>query len=225
MGMKELSFEPVLLLAAIGGVTDQWMADGGEVSANLMGAPRLQARLEIGLGRKLLQHGEMRARLTGRGARDGHPVTLARGAPDRRIDRPRAGGEPTFRQSQVHAFDLPLADLFLKRCMSRVGTSDNQQAAGSPVEAVNDARAFGVRAARKHLPQRLHKSRPLMRRGWMNDEPGRLVDHREHLVEVNYAWLGNQSAAWRRRATASSAAPAVIATSARLKGGQKSTSM
>ena len=165
------------------------MPDRGEVGADLMGAPGLQARLEIGLGGEQLQHGEVGARLARGRARDRHPVPLPRGAADRGVDRPGARGEAAAGEGQVEALDLAPLTWRLERRVRRVGAGDDQQAAGALVETVDDARSLRVRRPAKDLAQLADQGRAAVRGRRVDDEAGGLVDDGERLVEVDDAQL------------------------------------
>ena len=125
VGVEELALEAVLPLAAVRGVAGERMADRGEVGADLVGAAGLQPGLQVGLGAQQLDHLEMGACLARGGAGDGHAVALARGAPDRGVDRAGSRGEPPPRQGQVDPLDLrgagpaPAAPRGPRRCGRR----------------------------------------------------------------------------------------------------------
>ena len=56
VGVQELALQAVAPRAAVGGVAGQGMPDRGEMGADLVRAPGLQARLQVGLGGEQLQH-------------------------------------------------------------------------------------------------------------------------------------------------------------------------
>ena len=148
-------------------------------------------------------------------------MPLPRGAADRRVDRSGARGEAPTRQGQIEALDLAALHLGLEGGVRRVGSGDDQQAAGALVEAVDDARAPRVPPTAEDLAQLVDQGRAAMRGRRVDDEAGGLVDHGERLVEMDDAQLrGHRPSGSRRKAIASSTTPIVIAVSARLKGGQ-----
>ena len=227
VGVQELALEAVALLAAVGRVAGQRVADRGEVGADLVGAAGLQARLEVGLGGEQLEHLEVGAGLPRGGAGDRHPVALPRGAADRRVDRPGARGEPPAGQRQVDALDLAPPHLLLQGGVGLVVAGDDQQAAGLLVEPVDDPGALGVGAAAEDLAQLVDQGRPAVRGRRVDDEPGRLVDHRQRArrggrrAARSVSLRLTRSSQARAGSQASSTTPTVIATSARLNGGQE----
>ena len=83
-----------------------------------------------------------------------------------------------------------------------------------------------VAAAAEHLSELGDQGRPAVRGRRVDDEAGRLVDDGEVVVEVDDAGLERSPArSSRRKIRAKTATPTVIATSARLKGGQEPISM
>jgi hypothetical protein len=124
----------------------------------------------------------MGARLSRRSARDGHPASLARGAPDRGIDRPCARGKATSGQRQVAALNLAVLHLSLQGGVRSVAAGDNEQAAGALIEPVNDAGALGVLPTPEDLAKLLDKGRSVVGRRRVDDEAGGLVDDGERLV-------------------------------------------
>ena len=154
---------------------------------------------------------------------DRHPVALPRGAADRRVDRPRARGEPAAGQRQVDALDLAAPDLRLQRRVGLVVAGDDEQAAGVLVEPVDDPGPLGVGAAAEELPSSSTRVGPRCEGAGWTTRPAGLSTTARSLVEVDDAQLVaahllclaqvDQGEARRRRA--------VIATSARLNGGQR----
>ena len=91
--------------------------------------------------------------------------------------------------TRAEAFDLTLADLLLQRGVGGVVAGDDEQATGLLVEAVNDAGALRIGATAEDLFQLVDQGGAIVRWGRVNDKAGRLVDHREVLVEVDDAQL------------------------------------
>src|SRR6185295_393694 len=108
-------------------------------------------------------HLEMGAGLARGGAGDSHAVTLPRGTADRGVDRAGARGEPPPRQRQVHAFNLAPLDLRLQRGMGLVVASDDEQAAGALVEAMDDAGSLGVGTAAEQVAELVDQGRTAVR--------------------------------------------------------------
>src|SRR5213592_3616820 len=159
--------------------------------------------------------------LAGRSAGDGHAMALARGAADRRVDRPGPRGDTSPSQRQIDAFDVALLDLRLQRRVSGVRAGNDQKPAGVLVESVHDAGPLGVSASTKQIPEPIDERRALVRGRRVDDEPGRLVDHGEGVVDVDYLQLAaHTSCSACRWEKASSRTPAVTAMSAMLKAGQ-----
>ena len=114
-------------------------------------------------------------------------MALARGAADRRVDRPGARGEPPFGQRQVGALDLAPPHLLLQRRVGLVVAGDDEQPAGPLVEPVDDAGALGVGAAAEQLDELVDQRRPAVRGRRVDDQAGGLVDDGEALVQMDDA--------------------------------------
>ena len=69
--------------------------------------------------------------------------------------------------------------------MGLVVAGDDEQAAGALVEPVDDPRPLRVAAAAEDLAQLVDQGRAAVRGRRVDDEAGRLVDHRQLLVEVD----------------------------------------
>ena len=76
---------------------------------------------------------------------DGHPQPVAGVAPDGRLDAPDLGGHRAADQRQVALVDAARLELRLERDLGGIGAGDHEQAAGVPVETVDDARALDAR--------------------------------------------------------------------------------
>jgi hypothetical protein len=74
--------------------------------------------------------------------------------------------------------------------VGRVVAGDDQQAAGPLVEPVDDPRPLPVGAAAEDPGQLVDEGRPAVRGRRVDDQPGRLVDDRQPLVEVDDAQPG-----------------------------------
>src|SRR5215813_1295825 len=100
------------LLSAISHVTDEGMAQRGQVDADLMGTPRLETALEIGEPGKTLEHAEARhGTLARAGPRHGHAHAGACIARDRRVDHTAVTSEPPMSQAEVATRHGPAAEL------------------------------------------------------------------------------------------------------------------
>src|SRR5919109_1557708 len=118
--------------------------------------------------------------------------------------------------------------------MGVVRARDDHQPRGVLVEAVDDSGATGGAAA-EQVSERVDEGGSAVTRRRMDDEPGRLVDHRQPRVGVDYARLTDhadprpgappRSGAGAIETRTSVIAPNVIATSARLKAGHSGGSM
>jgi hypothetical protein len=82
------------------------MADRRHVGSDLMRPAGLEPDSQEGRAGIGLQHLEVRARLPRMVGADGHPLALRPVAPDRRVDRARAGVGTPLDQRQVLALDL-----------------------------------------------------------------------------------------------------------------------
>src|SRR4051812_22792319 len=92
--VEELAFEPELLpagAAPVAAVAADRMADGGEVRADLMGAPRLEPHAEQGRARKALHHLEMGDGRPRSVRTSGHRRPVQAVAAERRVDRAAVG--------------------------------------------------------------------------------------------------------------------------------------
>ena len=176
----------------VGDVADQRVADRREVGADLVGAPGLQPRLQIGLGGEQLEHREVGARLARGGAGDRHPVPLPRRAPDRRVDRAGARARAALRPAPGRrARPRGAGPAACEGAVRLVGAGDDHQAAGVLVEAVDDPGALrilphrrGARPARRPASGRCAtapggrrarpacRRRPGSRRGGRRGAPG-----------------------------------------------------
>ncbi len=166
---------------AVERIADDRMADRLQVHADLVGATGLQAHAQQRRRRQRLRDLEVRDRLA-RGVGVGR---VARAVPavaaDRCVDGAGAGRRAALDERQVLALDAPLAQLLLHRAQNRLALGRQQQAAGVAVQAVHDAAAVGVDAARgERLRQR---AGPVAGRG-MHDQAGRLVDDEQRVVLV-----------------------------------------
>ena len=97
------------------------------------------------------------------------------------------------------ALDLASLNLGLQGGVSSVGAGDNEQAAGALVESVNDAGALRVLPAAEDLAELVDKGRAMVGGRRVDDEPGRLVDDGERLVEVDDAQLRGHLSIGSRR--------------------------
>ena len=126
---------------------------------------------------------EVRARLAGAGAVDGHARAHARVAADRGLDRARARRRAALDEGQVLALERRAASA---RCSSRcdlLRARDDEQARGVAVEAVHDPGALGLAAGeprREQLGERLLA----VPAGGVHDEARPLVDDEQVLVLV-----------------------------------------
>src|SRR5579871_6372585 len=155
-GVKEVSVERegVFFLAddvggSVEGVADDWMAEGLEVDANLMGAAGLDADLDEGeravRGGKAFDDFDM-----GDGGTDtlaisrtagGHAVATDQIAADREVDGGVVLGDVAVDESDVGLFDVALGEHVAKLAVGGVVFGDEDDAAGLLVEAVDDAGA------------------------------------------------------------------------------------
>ena len=127
----------------------------------------------------------MGAGLARGGPGDGHAVALARGAADRGVDRAGARSEVPPRQGEVDPLDLAALDLRLQGAVGGVVASDDEQAAGVLVEAVDDARALRVLPPAEHVAELADQGRARVRRRRVDDQARRLVDDGEVVVDMD----------------------------------------
>ncbi len=186
VGVEELALEAVLALAAVGRVADQGVADRGEVGADLVGAAGLQTGLEVGLGAEQLDHLEVGAGLARGGARDRHPVALARGASDRGVDRAGARGEAALAPGRGRSRSTS------RRCTwaCRAAWVASLRATTSrPLVSLSSRWTIPGRSGSAPPPSRSPSSStrvgPLVRGRRVNDQPRRLVNHRQVVVDMD----------------------------------------
>ena len=86
---------------AVARVAGDRVADRGEVGADLVRAPGLEARLDQRVGRQQLEHLEVGAGLARAAPADRPPLRRPVVAAERRVDRPRARPRPPLDQRQV----------------------------------------------------------------------------------------------------------------------------
>ena len=161
------------------------MADRLEVNADLVGAAGLELHAQQrGLG-KLPLDLEMRdrgARLVG-GGRVQRAVAAV--AADGGVDRPRARVGPADDERQVLAPDTAVSHRLLECPVDRVALRDDEQPRRVLVQAVHDARAEWVVAARGPARQRLRERPGVVARRRMDGDAGRLVDDDQVVVLVD----------------------------------------
>src|SRR5487761_1469851 len=88
----------------IDGIADDGIANGLQMDANLMGAPRFELQEEQCVTAKTLHNAKMRARLAAARCCNRHLLAVARVASDRRINAASIKSHDAFHQSEV-AFD------------------------------------------------------------------------------------------------------------------------
>ena len=112
-------------------------------------------------------------------------MALARGAPDRGVDRAGARAELAAGEREVDAFDLAPLDRRLQGGVGLLAAGDDEQAAGALVEPVDDPRALGVLAAAEDVAELVDQGRARVRGRRVDDQARRLVDDGQGLVEVD----------------------------------------
>src|SRR6185437_154781 len=105
-GVEELARRQRQLRPAIDSITDDGMADRGQVDANLVGAARLELQLQQRASPRLAQDLEAGARLASAVdlADQRHPLAVAGIAANRRVNDALWRGHTTLHQRQI-AFD------------------------------------------------------------------------------------------------------------------------
>src|SRR5215213_1800341 len=228
--VQELPPQPVSPGVPVARIAADGMADRGEVRADLVGAPGLQARLDQRVRLQGLDHSEVGARLAG--AAPAHGATLGRAmvAAQRRVDRPLARARPSLHQGEIAAGEPAVADHLGETAVGLVGARDDHQPGGVAVQPVHDARPRRIAAAAEEVAEDVDQSRAVDAGALVDDEAGGLVDDGEPLVDVHEPRLGHGARASPASGSAktdstSATAPRVIATSATLKAGHSGGSM
>src|SRR5262245_44381409 len=121
-------------------VADDGMAQRGQVYADLVGAPRLQARLERREVGEALEHAIARDRaLATAGGADRHLDPIARMAPDRRVDDPLARANAPVHDGEIAARHRARGHLLHQVVVGCLRLGDDQKARGVLVVPVDDA--------------------------------------------------------------------------------------
>src|SRR5687768_13750961 len=127
-------------------------------------------------------------------ARHRHLLTIAWGAAHRRLDLSLRAGRRAPHDRPIEALKLAVPavgrEQVRESLMGSVGLGDNEQAGGVLVEPVNDAGAANSadpgEAVAAVGDQRVHERSGFMAGGGMDDETGRLVDHNQMGVFIDY---------------------------------------
>src|SRR5262245_41752759 len=91
--VEKLASEPMAARRPVLGVARHRVVDRGEMDTDLMGAPRLQARVQEGVRWEALDHLEMRARVARTRAAYRHPGPAAAVPSQGSVDRARAAAQ------------------------------------------------------------------------------------------------------------------------------------
>jgi hypothetical protein len=174
------------------GVSADRMADSGQVSADLVRAPRLQPEAQQRGRRQALDRLEMGDGVARPVAAGGHHGAAAPVASDRGVDRAGLGVHAARDEGQVLAAHLARAQLGGQRGVGLLGLRHDEQPRRVAVEAVDDAGPLRVGAAGDAAAERLRQRRPVVSAGGMRDQPGGLVDHEQVGVLVDDLEFGRR---------------------------------
>ncbi len=185
MSVQELAAQAEVTRHAVDPVARHREADRGEVHADLMRAPGLQAHLEERPpGQRLPQlepgDGVPRRRRVERVARAVAPV-----ATDGCFDPPRAGAGLPDDERQVTTFHVAPPHGVLQEAVGLLRAGHQHQARGIAVETVDDTGPAGLPTPRAERQQPVHQRALPCRPGRMDDHAGRLVHHEQVLVLVD----------------------------------------
>ena len=163
-------------------ITDQWMPDAGHVYADLVGAPRLQLRLDKGMRPKPLanpQPGERFAAILPHLLPNAHPPVATDGAING-----APGNQHTFGNPQVAPHDPMFRNGGGEMALRQCGGCHNHQAGGIHVDPMHYAgpREFAKTGAMVEQP--VNQGVVWSPRARMHHQARGLVDHKAMFVFV-----------------------------------------
>ena len=159
------------------------MADAGKVRADLVRPARLDAHLEVSEAGQAVENavlGDGRPALRAPGR---HPDAPRRVARDGLLDPPLVPFENAVDQRQVDLLYRAAGELRRQAAMRRVGASHQQDSAGEPVQAVDDAGPLLPATRRQRaemVEQRVHQRARVAAGPGMNHHARGLI-HRNHV--------------------------------------------
>lgn len=172
------------ITAAIDGITQEGVADVGEMDADLMSTPAVEVDIELAAPRKATDNAQV-GHGGSPGVNDRHALTVAVIPANGRVDARRLLGEAAVHQRPVAASQGATLQLRREMAVGTLSLGDHQQTTGVAVEAVNDSGTFGAPQQRPGvaaLAQPVGQSSVGVTRGRVDDEPGGLVDDGDALV-------------------------------------------
>src|SRR5215212_3191708 len=160
VGVQELPPQAEAAGGAVLGVAGNRMPDRLQVDTDLVRAPRLEGHPQQGriLAERAL-HREARARLAGRVGVGRHLRADPAVPPDRRIDESGARRWDALDQRQVLSLDRAPRHRAPERLVGLLSTSEDEQARGVAVEAMDDAWPLWIRAAGDAAGKRVDQRR------------------------------------------------------------------
>jgi len=179
--MQELASQIQHARSAVLGISAYGMANRLQVHADLMRAPRVKTQAQQGHSTEGALEREVGARLASPDTAYGHLGADLRVAPDRRLDRSRSRRRAAFDHRQVFALDQALAQGGLQQAMGVLGTRDDEQTRGIPVEPVHDPGTPWL-ATRGPPCQQLGERALLVAAGGVHHQARGLVDYEQVLV-------------------------------------------
>jgi len=196
--MEKLPFETEVARDAVGGVAGDGKVDRGEMDADLMRSPRLEANAQKRVARQELLEFEVRHGRPRRVGVEGMAEPVVAVTSDRRVDRSAPGARLAHDQREVLARQGPATDETLQLLVRLVRARDHEQSRRVPVEAMDDSRPILLPALGPCGRERLcERASGVTGRGVHHDTGG-LVHDEEVLVLVRDGELGRRDVRLRR---------------------------
>lgn len=175
---------------AIESVSNNGMAEGGEMNANLMRASRVEIRFQKSVTGQAHADAPVGARGTAFAAASGHADAAMQIAGNRQLDAACVVFQPAVEKGDVGLADLAITKLIGESAMNFVISRDQERAGGLAVETVHnsrtqfptDGRKFATRT--EFMQQSVHHRAGFHSRAGMNDHARGLVDDEEVFVRV-----------------------------------------
>ncbi len=187
------------LFCAVHRIPVDGMADIGHVDPYLVGPPGLQTAADVGVPREALQHLPVGDGPLPAPVRDGHLFPVCAVPPDGSVHGARLFPEAPRYDALVGPGQGMILELGGKGLMGGIVLGGDDEAAGVPVDAVDDPRAQGAPHAAEAVPavvqQGVDQGAVRMPRSRMDHQPRRLVDH-DHVpvlighVQRDLLWQG-----------------------------------
>ena len=160
------------------------------MNPNLVRPPGIETNGEERMSRQQLLDVEMRYGVARRVRIQGSPHRIVPVAPDRRFDPPAPRARPACNEGQIAPLELPSAHEILQPLVRFLRAGNHEQARCVAVQPVDDPRPVRKFTSRDPpVEERVDERAALMTRGWMHDEPRRLVDDEQVLVVVGNSKL------------------------------------